>query len=55
MFNVSTKTMNENLLKFIIAEHILRLHKAIEMVYGGKILGVMISDEYGRIVYTSQD
>lgn len=47
--------MNETLLKFIIAEHILRLHKAIEKVYGGKILGGRMSDEYGRIVYTSQD
>lgn len=47
--------MNETLLKFIIAEHILRLHKAVEMVYGGKVLGGMMSDEHGRIVYTSQD
>lgn len=47
--------MNETLLRFIIAEHILRLNKAIEKVYGGKVIGGMMSDEYGRIVYTSQD
>lgn len=46
---------NSNYLRFIVAEHILRLHKAIEKVYGGKVLGGRMSDEYGRIVYTSQD
>ncbi len=30
---------NSNYLRFIVAEHILRLHKAIEKVYGGKVLG----------------
>lgn len=44
--------MNETLLKFIIAEHILRLNKAIEKVYGVKVIGGMMSD---GIVYTSQD
>ncbi len=46
---------NTNYLRFIVAEHILRLNKAIEKVYGGKVLGGRMSDEHGRIVYTSQD
>lgn len=47
--------MNETLLRFIIAEHILRLNRAIEKVYGGKVIGGMMSNERGKVVYTSQD
>ena len=46
---------NPNYLRFIIAEHILRLNKAIEKVYGGKVIGGKMSDENGKIIYTSLD
>lgn len=46
---------NQNYIRFIIAEHLLRLNKAIEKVYGCKVVGGMLSDEHGKIIYTSQD
>ena len=46
---------NPNYLRFIIAEHILRLNKAIEKVYGGKVIGGQIFDEEGKITYSSLD
>lgn len=46
---------NPNYIRFIIAEHILRLNKAIEKVYGGKVKGGIMSDEFRRIIYTSLD
>lgn len=46
---------NSKYIKFIIAEHLLRLNKAIEKVYGSKVKGGKMSDENGRIVYTSLD
>lgn len=47
--------MDDKILKFIIAEYLLRLNKAIEKVYGGRIKGGKIADENGQIVYTSLD
>lgn len=46
---------NSKYIKFITAEHLLRLNKAIEKVYGNKVKGGKMSDENGRIVYTSLD
>lgn len=46
---------NPNYLRFIIAEHILRLNKSIEKVYRGKVIGGKMSDENGKIIYTSLD
>lgn len=46
---------NQNYIRFIIAEHLLRLNKAIEKVYGGNVEGGKMSDEFGRTIYTSLD
>lgn len=39
--------------EIITEERILRLNRAIEKVYGGKVAGGQILDEEGKVIYSS--